>query len=161
MLALGVLAIALLRGLLIGAVREAFSLGALAAATIAVRLWSQPAAEWLAERFGWELGPLGWRIAAGVGIVIAVVFGIAIVGRFVRKGIRAAGLGMADRLAGGVLGAAEGALVVSLLVLLGLTFVGRDHPLLEDSRAVEAFETAREVARGEGMPDVAAPAARR
>ena len=157
--ALAILAIAVLRGLLIGAIRESFSLAALAAASLAVRFGANPAASWLAENAPVDLGQFGAKIAAGALIAIGVVFGVAIVGRFVRRGARLAGLGAADRLAGSALGAAEGALVVGLLLLLGITLVGRDHPALADSRTLEAFEHVEELARGglHTLPPIAAP----
>lgn len=157
--ALAVLAVALLRGFFIGAVREAFSLAGLAAACIAVRLGAGPGGLWLAERAPVDLGVFAAKIAAGALIAIAVVFGVAIVGRFVRRGVRLAGLGMADRLAGGVLGATEGAIVVALLLMLGITAVGRDHPALADTRALVAFEEAERIAasHGDGLPAIAAP----
>ena len=82
---------------------------------------------------------------------------VALVGRTVRRGIRMAGLGMADRLAGGVVGATEGAIAVALLMMLAITAVGRDHPALADTRALEAFEQAEKLAEGQ-LPQVAAPA---
>ena len=60
-----VLALALVRGLAIGMVREAFSVAALAAACIAVRFGSGPASEWLLANALPGLGPLGARILAG------------------------------------------------------------------------------------------------
>ncbi len=155
--ALAILAVALLRGLMIGAVREAFSLAGLAAACIAVRWGAGPGGEWLAQRAPVDLGVFAAKIAAGAIIAIAAVFGIAIIGRFVRRGVRLAGLGMADRVAGGLLGATEGAIVVALLLMLGITAVGRDHPALAETHALVAFEEAERLAatRGE-LPAVSA-----
>ncbi len=157
--ALAVLAVALLRGLLIGAVREAFSLAGLAAAVLAVRWGARPGGEWLAERAPVDLGVFGAQLAAGALIAIASIFGIAIVGRFVRRGVRLAGLGMVDRVAGGVMGATEGALVVTLLLLLGITVVGRDHPALAETHALAAFEQMEQIAQGrlDDLPSVATP----
>jgi hypothetical protein len=76
----------------------------------------------------------------------------------VRRGVHAAGLGLADRLAGATIGAAEGALVVAVALLVALSVLGRAHPLLARSRALEAFQRAEELARGEAIDlDVAAP----
>lgn len=153
------LGVAVLRGLAIGMVREAFSVAALAAACIAVRFGSGPASEWLLANALPGLGPLGARILAGAAIGLAAALSVGICGRIVRRGVEAAGLGMADRLAGGAIGAAEGALVIAIALLVGVTLVGRDHPLLARSRTLAAFEQAERFARGGGLPaiDVAAP----
>jgi membrane protein required for colicin V production len=155
---LAILAVAVLRGLWIGLIREVFSLAALAAACIAVRFGTGPAADWMLLNLPVELGPLAARIAAGVVIAVAVIVSVATAGRVLRKGARWVGLGFADRLAGGVLGAAEGALVVVVLMLIGTTVVGRDHPAVAGSRTLAAFESAERVARADPtLPPVALP----
>ena len=155
---LAILAVAVLRGLWIGLIREVFSLAALAAACIAVRFGTAPAADWMLLNLPVELGPLAARIAAGVVIAVAVIVIVATAGRVLRKGARWVGLGFADRLAGGVLGAAEGALVVVVLMLIGTTVVGRDHPAVAGSRTLAAFESAEHVARADPkLPPVALP----
>ena len=76
-----------------------------------------------------------------------------------RRGIRLAGLGMLDRMAGSAVGAAEGALLVAVLLILGITLVGRDHPALSKTRTLAAFEQVEQIAEGrfDGLPDVATP----
>jgi membrane protein required for colicin V production len=157
--ALAVLALAVVRGLWIGLVREVFSVGALAAACIAGRYGAHPTAAWLAEHAPVDLDPLAALAAGAIGSALAAGLAVALAGRFVARGLRAAGLGLADRSAGALLGAAEGALVVALLVLLAGTLVGRDHPALARSRALAAVQQAEAVvARSEGVtPHVAAP----
>jgi membrane protein required for colicin V production len=160
MAALAILALAVMRGLFIGLIREVFSLAALAAACVAVRLGAGPGAEWMLAALPVELSPLAARIAAGVVIAVAVIVGVAIVGRVLRRGVRWAGLGFADRLAGGVLGAAEGALVIVVLMLLGIALAGRDHPALAGSRTLAAFESAEHLVQQvtPALPVVALPA---
>jgi uncharacterized membrane protein required for colicin V production len=152
------LALALVRGLAIGMVREAFSVAALAAACVAVRFGSGPASNWLLENALPGLGPLGARVLAGAAIGLAAAIAVGVLGRLVRRGVEAAGLGFADRLAGGAIGAAEGALVVAIALLVAITLVGRDHPLLARSQTLAVFERGERVARS-GMlaADVAAP----
>lgn len=145
--ALAILTVAVLRGLFIGLIREVFSLGALAAACIAVRLGAAPAADWMLLNLPLEIGSLTARLVAGVVIAITVVLIVAGVGRALRRGARWAGLGFADRLAGGVLGAAEGFLVIVVLMLLGFALIGRDHPRLADSRTLAAFEGAERLVK--------------
>jgi membrane protein required for colicin V production len=157
--ALAILAIAVLRGVWIGLIREVFSLGGLAAAVIAVRLGTAPAAEWLLANPPLELSPLAARIAAGAVIAVVVILCTAIIGRIVRRGARWAGLGFADRVGGGVVGAAEGALVIAILMLIGVTVVGRDHPAVAGSRTLAVFESAERLVRGtnQTLPRVALP----
>jgi membrane protein required for colicin V production len=156
---LAILTLAVLRGLFRGLIREVFSLGALAAACIAVVLGAAPAADWMLVNLPWELSSLTARVVAGAVIAIGVIAVVAAVGRLLRRGARWAGLGFADRLAGGVLGAAEGALVIVLLMLLGISLVGRDHPVLANSQTLAAFETAEHLAQqtGPALPPVASP----
>jgi uncharacterized membrane protein required for colicin V production len=156
--ALAVLGVALLRGLAIGMVREAFSVAALAAACVAVRFGTAPAALWLQGNALPGLGPLGATLLAGTAIGLGAAIGVGLVGRVARRGVHAAGLGLADRVAGAAIGAAEGALVVAVALLVAITLIGRAHPLLAGSRTLATFERAERLARGgAATPSVAAP----
>jgi uncharacterized membrane protein required for colicin V production len=153
-----VLGVTVLRGLAIGMVREAFSVAALAAACVAVRFGTDPAAAWLQANAVPGLGPLGARILAGAAVGVAAALAVGLAGRLVRSGLHAVGLGLPDRLAGAAIGAAEGALVVAVALLVAIALLGRSHPLLAHSRALAAFERAERLARGQAAaPDVAAP----
>jgi len=154
-IALGVLGAAMLRGVWIGMIRESFSLAALAGAFLAVRFGTAPLAEWLVGHAPFTLAPLTWRVLCGVALGIASIAVIGALGRGVRRGMREVGLGLLDRLAGGALGAAEGALAVGLVVLVLAAVVGRDHPPLQGSRALAVLERARQAVGG--PPDVASP----
>jgi membrane protein required for colicin V production len=158
--ALVVLGAALLRGLSIGMVREAFSVAALAAACVAVRFGTAPVAAWLLANGDPDLGPLGARVVAGFAVGLAALLAVGVVGHVVQRSVRFVGLGFADRLAGGAIGAAEGALVVGVALFAAVLLVGREHPLLADSRTLAAFERAERAARGAPgarATDVAAP----
>ncbi len=151
-----ILGIAVLRGLFLGLVREAFSIASLGAASIAVRLFHADVGRWLGEvsdgRVGPEVGPwLGGALVA-VLTIAAVVFA----GRLLRRGVRWAGLGWADRAGGALLGAAEGALVVGILLLLAGSLLGPSHPVLHASRSFAALEQLERLAK-EPTTDVAAP----
>ena len=151
--ALALLSLAALRGIWNGAIRESMSLATLAAACIAVRFGTAPAADWLLG-IGAPLSPLAAKIAAGIGVVVATLLLGRIVGGTLRSGASWVGLGGLDRVLGGALGAAEGALVVALVVLLGTSLLGREHEAFEDSRTLAAFDAARAWV---AEPDVAAP----
>jgi membrane protein required for colicin V production len=154
-----ILGIALLRGLFLGLVREAFSIAALAAACVVVRSYAEPAGDRLVDLSGGQIGPAVAPWLAGAVLGVASIAAVAIVGRMVQRGARAAGLGWADRAGGAVLGAAEGALVAGVLLLVAVGVLGRDHPLIAGSRSIAALEQLERYA-GEGdlrEIDVAAP----
>ncbi len=158
-----ILLIAALRGLSLGLIREAFSIGALGAAVIAVRVWNEPFTKWLQEesRGAVSVGVAPWL--AGALLAVGVVVAVGIFGRVMRQGARAVGLGWFDRLGGAALGVAEGALAASLLLFLIGGFLGRDHAVLQASRSFAWFERAEQIAGTPALlePDVAAPPRKR
>jgi len=140
--ALLILLLASSRGAWLGVVREVFSVAALVAGIAAARWLGPMVGEQVAA--AWPGGPGVWicsLVAGGVlGIATAVVVGLT--GRAIKRGLHAAGLGTADRVAGAGLGLAEGALCVGLLVWLGVAVLGRDDPRLADSLALAGYEEA-------------------
>ena len=158
-----ILALGAARGLTIGLVREAFSLAGVAAAVFAVWRFADAAAAALAPHLGNALPPAAVHALAVAGLGFGTLLAVALIGRVVRRSVQLVGLGLLDRLAGGCLGALEGALVGALL-LGGASFVlGPAHPWLAQSQAVAVFERARaSFGSGGGQPaparDVAAPA---
>lgn len=136
--AAGILAAAILRGVWIGLVREAFSLAALACAVFAVRRFAEPLAGDIAASYA--LDPLLATAIAGAGVAVATILAVAIVGFAIRRAVRASGLGLADRLGGAVLGACEGALFVALVLFGIITVTGRNDPLIAETRSLAAFE---------------------
>ena len=157
LLALSVLGVAVMRGFFLGLIREAFSLAAIGAACVAVRWFTGPAAAELQAATDGRVGDLAAPWIAGAGVAIASAAVVAITGRILRRGARAVGLGLVDRAGGALLGAAEGSLVIAVLLVLGTTVLGRDHPVFQDTRTLAAFERARAVASGAREIDVAAP----
>lgn len=157
-----VLAVAVVRGLTIGLIRESFSIAALGAAIVAVRYFAEPLGAWLTEVTDGETGPFPPVWMAGTALAIGVSFAVAGVGYLIRRGARLVGLSWADRIGGGALGAAEG-LVVALLIVVGTTFVmGRQHPIVSDSRSIVAYDALREYIEQSDaeLPHVAAPGQR-
>lgn len=140
--AVTVLAIAVLRGLWIGLVREVFSLAALAAAVFAFRALREPVAALIAERTPWD--PLVATAAAGGVVVIGALVFVTISGAIVRRLVGVAGLGAIDRIGGAVLGAGEGALLVGLALLAVTEVLGPADPLVAGSRSLAVFERAQE-----------------
>ena len=163
---LSILAIAAGRGLWLGLVREAFSLAGLAAASFAVWGFSDAAAQALAPHIGDALPSAAVHALAVAGLGLGTLLVVAIAGRIVRRGIRFAGLGLVDRVAGGCLGALEGALVAALLLGGATLALDPGHPWLAQSQAVAVFERLRESLAPRAAPEpsareVAAPTARR
>ena len=154
---MAILGIAVLRGVFRGLIREAFSIGALAGACLIVKLFAHPLAARLETATGGEI--TGWAAPwlAGAILSVGTIAAIAIVGRFVRRGSRWAGLGWADRAGGAVLGAAEGGLVVTILLVLATVLLGREHPTLAESRSFAALERIEQISQAPAPPDVAAP----
>ena len=157
MIVLTVLFIAILRGLWIGLIREGSSLAAIGIATIVTRLAAPPLSLRLTEWTGGEITGKTALWIAGVLLVVATILVLGIVARLLRRGAAAAGLGWADRLGGGALGAAEGAIVSAIVVTIALWLVGPEHKTTEGSRSIELVEELKSMrSRGE-LPDVAAP----
>ena len=74
-----------------------------------------------------------------------------------RRGAKFAGLGWADRTGGAVLGTAEGVLVGAAIVSLLGYAIGRDHPVLVQSRSLEALEQLEHIAQTGELPEIDLP----
>ena len=151
------IAVAIVRGAVIGGIRESFSLAAVAVALIVVRMGTSPAAAWLAENAPLELAPWAATVLAAAALVIGSLIAVGLLGRALRAGVHAAGLGFMDRAAGGALGAAEGVLVVAVGIAIGATALGPDHASLRHSQTLAAYEAATDWAGSDRLEDVAAP----
>jgi membrane protein required for colicin V production len=133
-----VLVLAVLRGAWIGVVREVFSLAALATAVFAVRRFAEPVAGDIAAAY--QLDPLLATAIAGAAVAVTAILCVALAGWIVRRVVRTVGLGLADRVGGAVLGAAEGALFVALLLFGVISVTGRSDPLIAGTRSLAVFE---------------------
>ena len=162
-LVLALMLIAIARGAFIGMIRESFSIAAVGVTCIALRYGNEPAANALVDVTGGEIGAGAAPFITGAVILVATIGLVGFLGRYLKRGAAAVGLGWADRLGGGALGFAEGALVATLLVSGATLVFGRDHESIEQSRSVEAVEKLQEyVSTNYGdeldqLPDVAAP----
>ena len=79
---------------------------------------------------------------------------VTFAGRVVRRGIRAVGLAIVDRIGGALLGAAEGTLIVALLLVLAGRSVGWDHSFLANTRTLAALEQLETLARESPIADI-------
>lgn len=153
-----ILGLATLRGFFLGLSREASSIASLVAACLAVRFGSAPLGVWLEQQAEGSLTPVLAQVAAGALLAICVLIAGTLIGRVLRTGARAVGLAWLDRASGGVLGAAEGALVVAVLLAVVAAVAGRTHPFLAESRTFAVLEEVEAVALGvPEPPSVAAP----
>jgi membrane protein required for colicin V production len=141
-IAAGVLALAALRGLWIGAAREAISLAGLAAAVVVVRTWRVPFSAWLDAHGPFPMTELAAEIVSALVLAVGALVAVAVIGRVARRGVRGAGLGLLDRLLGSVLGAAEGAVVIAALAVGLAALLGREDEALAGTRTLAALEAA-------------------
>ena len=135
---LGVVALSILLGLWRGFVREALSLAAWIVAFWAGMRFSPS----LADSFSGyiSLEPLRTGLAFALLFLVTLV-SIGLVNWLVVKAIRAAGLGLADRLVGMVFGAGRGVLLATIAVwIAGVTPVV-DEPWWRDSILVAYCQT--------------------
>jgi uncharacterized membrane protein required for colicin V production len=135
-----IMGLAIVRGTFVGMIREGFSVGAIGAVVLGAVYGAGPAGAWLDNASAGEIGGSAAKVLGGAvaGVGAGVVVGA--LGRYLRRGARIVGLGMLDRVGGGAIGAAEGALV-AMLVLSGATRVfGPDHPAVFNSYTVAVVE---------------------
>lgn len=157
LLAAIILGAAGLRGLFNGMIREVFSVVALGAAVVAVRVWNQPLADWLYDLAGGRIGPTLTPWVSGAAIGIGVVIAVGTFGAVMGRGARAVGLGWADRAGGAALGLAEGALVVGVALTVGTSLLGRTHSAFSPSRSLDLLDRFERATEGGSSPQVAAP----
>lgn len=157
-----IVALAIVRGMFVGMIREGFSVAAIGAVVLGAVYGSGPTGVWLDNATAGEIGGSAARVIGGIFAGVASGVLVGALGRYLRRGARIVGLGMADRIGGAALGAAEGA-VVALLLLAGATrMFGPEHPAVFESYSVAlvdelrvSFETGT-VPQLPGLPSVAA-----
>ena len=164
MIALTVVFLAIVRGIWIGLIREGLSLASIGIATIVTRLLVDPLAERLISLTGGEVTGKTALWIAGVLLVVATILLLGVVAKLIKRSAVYAGLGWADRLGGGALGAAEGSIVAAVMVLLAVWLVGPDHAATEGARSVELVQQFRDRHEDEltgalpdSLPDVGSP----
>ena len=158
-LVLAVMGIAIVRGLWIGLIREGFSIAALGGGLLAVRYGIGPLASWIESVSQGDLGPTASTWIAGAAIAITAIALLGSAGRVLRRGVHAVGLGWADRIAGGFIGAAEGALASAVLLVIATWAAGADSPLVERSKSIHILDGLQKYVaeHRDELPAVAAP----
>lgn len=106
-----------------GLTREVLALAAWVVAFLAANMLAGEIAPWLPAAVPTEK----LRLLAGfLGVFVVVLFAMSVLAMLASKLVKSAGLGVEDRVLGGVFGLARGLLVVMILVLLaGLTSLPR------------------------------------
>lgn len=120
-----------------GMIKVVFSFVGVAAGTVLAGWYSLAGALWLHE---WIGSMMAARMVAFVGILVLVTLLCSAAAQLVRRTVKAAGLGMFDRLLGGLFGAARGGLLGVALVLAIAAFVPRS-PWLRNSQLAPYFLT--------------------
>ena len=120
-----------------GMIKVVFSFVGVAAGTVLAGWYSLQGAMWL---HGWIGSMMAARMVAFVGILMVVTLLCSVAAQLVRRTVRAVGLGVFDRLLGGVFGAARGGLLGVALVLAIAAFVPRS-PWLKNSQLAPYFLT--------------------
>jgi membrane protein required for colicin V production len=121
---LGVIGLSLLWGVFRGFVREVISLAGWIAAAVVASTFATPAAEWLPSGVS---SPVARVAIAFVILFLAVVLAGALLGWLIASLVKAAGLGLADRVLGAIFGFVRGLLLVLVVVMLaGLTALPRE-----------------------------------
>ena len=135
---LAVLGISVLQGVIRGLVREVLALVAWVGAFLTANLLTPEIAKLMPQAMASEEIKL---LVSFVGVFIVVLIGLSVLAILASKLVRIAGLGVADRVVGGVFGVARGVLVVMILVLLaGLTALPR-QPVWRDGVLSGPLET--------------------
>ena len=110
-----VLGFSFLVGVLRGLVRELVSLVGWVAAFVLATVYSGQVARWMPD----SLGPLLAGLLAFLAVFAGVLLATGLLGLILSLLVRAAGLGVVDRMLGSMFGTARGALIVLVGVLLG------------------------------------------
>lgn len=112
----GLVAVSAIRGLFRGLLQAIFGLAAVLCGFFVASAEFRPAAAWILNR-GWTHSPQTAAVAAYLGILAGIMVAFGVAGAIGRRAAHAAGLGLADRLLGGLLGVVRGVLIGAAVVL--------------------------------------------
>lgn len=139
-----VMALAVLRGFYVGMIREGFSVGTIGAVVLGIVYGAEPAGLWIENA---TYGEIGGQLAKWTGgAIVGLLAGVAVsaLGRYLRRISRIVGLGMADRVGGSAIGAAEGALLAMLVIAGASKMFGPDHPAVFNSHSIAMMDRVEE-----------------
>ena len=133
---LAVVGVLTLLGLWKGLVRQAVGLAGVAAGYMTAMKFYGP----LAARFltGFRPSALG-HVISFLAVFIACIIAASIIGWIARKLIGTAGLGILNRVGGGILGGAKGCLIVSIAVMMLIAFMPPHSGIFKGSGTIKYF----------------------
>ena len=121
---LGVIGLSMVLGVFRGFVREVISFAGWVVAAITAATFATQLAQWVPAEVS---SPVVRVVVAFVIVFLAVVLISALAGWLLATLIKAAGLGLADRILGAMFGFARGVLIILVVVMLsGLTMLPRE-----------------------------------
>lgn len=123
------------RGLMRGLIRELFALAGLFLGILVAAWYYPPVALWLSR---WISQPAYAGIVAFLGITACATAAVILVGRLVRSTAHLVGLGLLDRLAGGLFGLLRACLLGAAILMAWTAFLP-PQPILLDSRLAPAL----------------------
>ena len=133
----GMFVLSTVRAVMRGFVQALFGLAGLICGFLLAGWEDEPAATWVVHR-GWIVTPEVARVVCYAVILVAVMILFGIAGSLARKTAHAVGLGMLDRLLGGVVGAARG-LLLGVALLLMVKAIVPNAVVLRTSRLSSYF----------------------
>lgn len=116
---LGVIGVLALRGLWKGLARQAVGLAGVAAGYVIAMRFYRP----LASKFLTDFRPAMGNVISFFAIFIACIITASIIGWIAGRLMSTAGLGILNRIGGGILGGAKGCLIVSVAVMMLIAFM--------------------------------------
>ncbi len=133
---LAVVGVLTLLGLWKGLVRQIVGLaGVVAAYVIAMKFYGPLAAKYLAG-----FHPATGNIISFIAIFIACIIAASIIGWMAGKLMSTAGLGILNRIGGGILGGAKGCLIVSIVVMILVAFLPLHSGVFKGSRTMKYIQ---------------------
>jgi len=141
---LAVVGVLMLLGLWKGLVRQIVGLAGVAAGYVIAMKFYGP----LAAKFLTGFRPATGRVISFLAIFIACIIAASIIGWIAEKLMHTTGLGILNRIGGGILGAMKGYLIVSVVVMIMVSFLPPDSGVFKGSRSMKYVEPmARRVSR--------------
>ena len=125
-----------LLGLWKGLVRQVIGLAGVAAAYIVAMKFFAP----LAARYLSGFRPATGSVVAFLVIFFACLIAASLIGWVVEKVVGAAGLGILNRIGGGILGGAKGYLIVSVVVMMLIAFMPPHSSIFRGSRTMKYIQ---------------------
>ena len=133
---LAVVAVLTLLGLWKGLVRQIVGLAGVAAGYVIATKFYGP----LAAKFLTGFRPATGRVISFLAIFIACIIAASIIGWIAEKLMNTAGLGVLNRIGGGILGGVKGYLIVSVVVMMMVSFLPLHSGVFKGSRTMKYIQ---------------------